>query len=56
MNFIIKLSESEKSVTEITYDSILMIVNKFIKYAHLISFKKSYSVDQFKYIVLDRLI
>ena len=56
MNFIIKLSESEKSVTEITYDSILMIVDKFIKYLHLISFKELYSADQFKFIVLNRLI
>ena len=56
MNFIIKLSESEELVTGVTYDSILVIVDRLIKYSHLISFKESYSADQFKFIVLDRLI
>ena len=56
MNFIIKLSESEKLVTEVTYDSILMIIDKLIKYSHLISFKESYSADQLEFIVLNRLI
>ena len=56
MNFIIKLSKSEKTVTEMIYDSILLIIDRFIKYSHLISFKESYSADQFKFIVLNRLI
>ena len=56
MNFIIKLPESEKPVTGITYDSILMIVDKLIKYSHLIPFKESYSADQLEFIVLNRLI
>ena len=56
MNFIIKLSESEELITEVTYDSILMIIDKLIKYSHLISFKESYSADQLGFIVLDRLI
>ena len=56
MNFIIKLSELEKLVTEVTYDNILMIIDKFIKYSHLISFKESYSADQLEFIVLNRLI
>ena len=56
MNFIIKLSELEKFVTEVTYNNILMIINKLIKYSHLISFKKSYSADQLKYIMSNRLI
>ena len=56
MNFIIKLSESEKLVIEIIYDSILIIIDKLIKYSHLISFKELYSADQLEFIVLDRLI
>ena len=56
MNFIIKLPESEKPVTEVIYDSILVIVDRLIKYSHLISFKESYSADQLGFIVLDRLI
>ena len=56
MNFIIKLLKSENSVAKITYDSILMIVDKFTKYSHSISFKESYSADQLEFIVLNRLI
>ena len=56
MNFIIKLLESEKLVTKITYDSILIIIDRLIKYLHLISFKESYSADQLEFIVLNRLI
>ena len=56
MNFIIKLSESEKLVTKETYDSILVIVDRLIKYSHLIPFKESYSANQLEFIVLDRLI
>ena len=56
MNFIIKLSKSEKLVTEKIYDSILVIIDRLIKYSHLISFKKSYSADQLEFIVLNRLI
>ena len=33
-----------------------MIIDKLIKYSHLILFKKSYSADQFEFIVLNRLI
>ena len=56
MNFIIKLSGSEKLVIKEIYDNILTIIDRFIKYSHLISFKKSYSIDQFEFIVLNRLI
>ena len=56
MNFIIKLSELEKLVTREIYDNILIIVEKLIKYSHLISFKESYSADQFEFIELNRLI
>ena len=56
MNFIIKLSESEELVTGVIYDSILVIVDRLIKYSHLISFKELYSADQLGFIVLNRLI
>ena len=53
MNFIIKLPESEELVTEVIYDSILVIVDRLIKYSHLILFKESYSADQLGFIVLN---
>ena len=56
MNFIIKLSKSADSVIEELYDNILMIIDRLIKYNHLISFNEKYSADQLKFIVLNKLI
>ena len=56
MNFIIKLSKSKNSATIIEYDSILMIMNKFIKYSHIIFFKKKFIAKQLETIILNRLI
>ena len=56
MNFIIKLSKSKNSTNEKTYDAILVMINRLIKYCHIIFFKKTYNVEQLKYIVLNRLI
>ena len=56
MNFIIKLSKSKNLITHVKYDTILVIVDRFIKYSHLISFKKQYTIKQLSFVVLDRLI
>ena len=56
MNFIIKLSKSKNSTTIIKYDSILIIVNKLIKYSHIIFFKKKFTAEQFETIILNRFI
>ena len=56
MNFIIKLSKSADSVIEELYDSILIMIDRLIKYNHLISFSEKYSADQLKFIVLNKLI
>ena len=56
MNFIIKLSKSKNSATIIKYDSILMIVNKLIKYSHIIFFKKKFIAEQLETIILNRFI
>ena len=56
MNFIIKLSKSKNSATAMKYDSILIIVNKLIKYSHIISFKKKFTAKQLETIILNRLI
>ena len=51
-----KLSESEDINTGIKYNSILVIVNKLIKYAHLIFCSEKFTVRQTTYIVLDKVI
>ena len=56
MNFITKLSKSKNEITGIIYDNILIIVNKFFKYAHFIVFKETYNAEQLKYIILNKLI
>ena len=42
MNFIIKLLKLKKSIKEIIYNFIFMIINQLIKYTHIILFKKTY--------------
>ena len=56
MNFIIKLSKSKNSTNEKTYDAILVMIDRLIKYCHIVPFKETYNVEQLKYIVLNRLI
>ena len=56
MNFIIKLLKSKNPATIIEYDSILMIMNRLIKYSHIISFKKKFTAKQLETIILNRLI
>ena len=56
MNFIIKLPKSADSVIKELYDSTLIMVDRLIKYNHLVSFNEKYSADQLKFIVLNKLI
>ena len=56
MNFIIKLPKSKNLMNEETYDAIFVMIDRLIKYCHIIFFKKIYNVEQLKYIVLNRLI
>jgi len=56
MNFITKLSKSTNSATEDKYDSILIMINKLIKYSHIIACKEKFTAEQLRYIVLNRLI
>ena len=51
-----KLLKSENISTEIKYNNILIVVDKFIKYAHLISYSKKFTVKQIACVVLDRVI
>jgi hypothetical protein len=38
------------------YDSILIIVDKLIKYLYIIACKKKFIIEQLKYIILNQLI
>ena len=56
MNFIIKLFKLKNSIIEIQYDSILMMIDKLIKYSHIIVVQKKFTTKQFEMIILNRLI
>ncbi len=56
MNFITKLSKLTNLTIEDKYNSILIMINKLIKYLHIIACKKKFIAKQLKYIILNRLI
>ena len=56
INFIIKLLKLTNLAIEEKYNSILIIIDKLIKYSHIIACKKKFIVEQLEYIVLNRLI
>jgi len=56
MNFITKLSKSTNLAIGERYDSILVMIDKLIKYSHIIACKEKFIAEQLGYIVLDRLI
>ncbi len=50
------MSKSTNLAIENKYNSILVIINKFIKYLYIIVYKKKFIAKQLKYIILNRLI
>ena len=56
MDFIVKLLRLENVSTGVKYNSILVVVDKLIKYAHLIFCKEDFIVKQMIYIILDKVM
>ena len=56
MDFIIKLPKSRDPVTEITYDAIMVIVDRFTKYLIVVPFKETHTAEQLEHLLLDRLV
>jgi len=56
MNFIIKLLKLTNLAIEDKYDSILVMINKFIKYSYIIACKEKFTIEQLRYTVLNQLI
>ena len=56
MDFITKLPKSKDSVTGITYDSIMVIVDRFTKYLIAVPFKETHTAEQLGHLLLDRLV
>ncbi len=56
MDFVVKLPESKDPVIGGTFDLIIVIVDKLIKYIILIPYKETYKAYQLGFVLLDRLI
>ena len=56
MNFIIKLPKSTNLAIKKRYNSILVMIDKLIKYLYIIACKEKFIAKQLRYIVLNRLI
>ena len=52
MNFIVKLSPSKKLLTEVIYDSILIIVNQLTKKVRFLPYKKVSDAEELAYTFL----
>ena len=56
MDFITKLPKSRDPVMEITYDAIMVIVDRFTKYLIAVPFKENHTAEQLGHLLLDRLV
>jgi transposase InsO family protein len=56
MDFVTGLPLSEDPATGLHYDSILVIVDRFTKYALMIPFRRDYNATQLAHVLKDRLI
>ena len=56
LDFIVKLPESRKPGTKETYDSILVITDKFTKYGHFIPYQEASSAETLAYVFLQHIV
>jgi len=56
LNFIVKLSKSKERVIEATYDSILIITDRLIKYKYFLSYKKATFAEDLIYTFLRTIV
>ena len=50
MNFIVKLLKFKKSITEFKYDSIMIVIDRFIKKAYFVSFHEEMRAEKVIYL------
>ena len=56
MDFVVKLPKSTEPVTKVVYNSILVVVDKLTKYAHLVPWKESGTVNKLASVLLKELV
>ncbi len=55
LNFIIKLFLFKDSIINVSYNSILIITNRLIKYAYFINYLKAFNAEDLVYIFLQTI-
>lgn len=56
MDFITGLPDSEDPVTKVSYDAILVVVDRFTKAIEVIPFRRDYTAQQLGYVINDKVI
>ena len=56
MDFVVKLPKSTDPATKVVYDSILVVVDKLTKYAHLVLWKESGTANKLASVLLRELV
>ena len=56
MDFVTKLPKSKDPVIGITYNAIMVIVDRFTKYLIAVPFKETHMAEQLGHLLLDRLV
>jgi hypothetical protein len=56
MDFVTGLPASRDPATKVTYNAILVIIDRFTKYAEMIPFHNKYTAEHLGYVILDRLV
>ena len=56
MDFITKLPKSKDPITEIEYDAIWVIVDRYSKWVHCIPFREDYDSKKLHYLWMDRVV
>ena len=56
MDFIIKFLKFKNPTTAIIYNSIMVVINKLIKYVHYIPSIKTYNTKQLKHFYINKII
>ena len=56
MNFIVKLSKFKKSIIKFEYDSIMIVIDRFIKKIYFVSFYKKIRAEKVIYLFKQHII
>jgi hypothetical protein len=56
LDFIIKFPESKEPITKTSFDSILVVTDRLIKYSYFIPYRESFSAEDFIYVFNKHII